>query len=644
MSQNNYGKTLKTIAKSRKKKEKWIRTRMWFSTFISMLYNDRGIIPPNIGNNILVLNNMYITKNSMSAFILIKEFSDDTPKFFTSDMLYYVKDKVNNVTIDVTFKNKKHYIDTSSSGMKSRVETWERTLDNPYSPEYLAKRAARCLYTRDIIKSGKQIFKTRTYITIRADNGKDLSRAINEVSSYLGDIGASYYVVKSDMREHLQYASLVSDKMNKQVKDVPYSIMTFETLAESLPSLQGGNDTDGTFMGIDKRSMSPYYISFRLSANAKNIYICSRSGFGKTFLAQNWLIDMYTDDYNLCIMDIKGELGKFTAACHGITMSMRPESGFYMNTFAWKKDEIRNLDPIAYCNKMLGLSKRQIMIISDLKEEYASQGEALVEEFFQYLYTMKGALADNINTWYRTESLDPFTVYEEFDKYLSVEVLSKYENVATKMKDRCAIFWSRTGSNRHMFTEPYSYKDIYDTKVLTFDFGLIDNTSKPNPIVFKLKVLYMEMLNDEFVSYKKSRGEWTVKMLEESQIVDNYITEIYTREITLSRARNQINILLGNSSSSLADNPKAKAMLENINILVLGVLYDTSINYFVKEFSLTEDDEDTLNKITSDPDYENTFLMVNKMQKDATKPLLHVYVPDRVRDGKLFKVVDTVDE
>ena len=154
----------------------------------------------------------------------------------------------------------------------------------------------------------------------------------------------------------------------------------------------------------------------------------------------------------------------------------------------------------------------------------------------------------------------------------------------------------------------------------------------------------MEILNDEFVAYKKSKGEWTVKVLEESQIVKNYIMDIYVKEMTLGRARNQVTIMLGNSVSALADNPRSKAAIENINIMVLGVLNQSSKDYVVREFNLTEGDLERLDAITDNPEYDNTFLFVNRMQRNSTTGMVRAYVPDRVKEGKLFKVVDTEDD
>lgn len=640
-----YGEKLKKLNKKEKKKDRFIRTRMWFSTLISALYNDRGVIPPNIGNNILVGNNMYITKNNLSMCIIIREFSDDTEVAFISNAMRAVKDSISDIIIDFKIKNVRAFIDTSASGMKSRISTWESTLDNPFMPDAMARRAARCLYTVKVIQTGEKIYRSRAYIIIRAKTGTKLNAGIKQMCDYLNSYGISYRVVKNNMKLHLDYISMICDNSPKQVKDFPAVVMSNQTIAEVLPMIQGFNDYTGTLMGIDMESLVPYYINFRLSSNAKNVYVAARSGFGKTFLVLNWIIDMYADSYNMCIMDIKGtEFTEFTKACGGKILSMRTESTYYINTFRWLVEEVKNNDYLIYASTRMNLSKEIMMIICDFNQQETSRAEALLEEFLRSAYLELGVLEDNPNTWKRTENLTPYTIYDMFSRYLSVDILSKYSDVAEKMRERLRIYMSSSGSRSYIFRDAFSYQEILESKVLTFDFGLLETSGQQDYVLFKLRVMFMELLNDEFVAYKKSKGEWTVKILEESQVVKNYIMDIYVKEMTLGRARNQINVMLGNSVSALADNPVARAAIENINIMVLGVLNKSSKDYIVKEFNLQESDADKLDLITDNPDFENTFLFINKMEKNSTTGMIKAFVPDHVRDGKLFKVVDTDEE
>lgn len=134
-----------------------------------------------------------------------------------------------------------------------------------------------------------------------------------------------------------------------------------------------------------------------------------------------------------------------------------------------------------------------------------------------------------------------------------------------------------------------------------------------------------------------------MKVLEESQVCADYVLEIYVREMTLRRAQNQVTFLLS-IISALKDKPLAKPLLESINILVLGVLNESNQRYMVDEYDLGEDNKHKLELIANDTRYMHTFLLVNRMQQDATTALIKTYVPDSVRDGKLFKVVDVETE
>jgi hypothetical protein len=634
---------LKQESKKRKKKERFLVARMWFATAVSALYNDRGVIPPNIGNNIYIGNNMYTTKNSLNAVIIVKELSTDTPVAVVSDLIAYVKGKVPNVSVDFTLKCRKHYVNIHGSDLKSRIITWTRTLDNPLVQDYQKRRAARLLYTVDIIKSGERIYKSHIYITLRAAVGSDLNKAIEQTETYLQKISAVYKVIKNDIKSHMEYMLLMSDKRSQKIRDFTTSILSRQTLSEMLPTTQGMNDSIGTFLGIDRESQAPYFINFRGTAKAKNIYIAATSGSGKTFLAQNWFLDMSVDDYNMCIMDLKGtEFIAFTEARGGIVLSMKPSSDLYINTFRLDPSECENKDKRIYYDNRFNLSKEMMLLLCDLPQDFESRGEALLEEFLALLYLSYGVKAENINTWERSSQLTPYVVFDEFTKFLSKAIRDKYQDVADRMHMRLSIYMSRTGSNSHMFRTPIKYKDVLDTKVLTFNFGMLDSGTNTDRAMFRVRALFMSLLNDEYISYKASKGEWTGKVLEESGIADDYLLKLYAKDFMLRRSQNQVTILLGNSVSALADNDNAKGILENINILVIGVLHRSSRRYLIEEYGLDKY-RDKLELIHDAPDYENTFLLVNRMEKDATIAMLKAFIPERVVKGRLFRIVDTED-
>ena len=110
-AERDLAKSLREQAKDQKKKERFIRSRMWISLIISRIFQDRGTIPDNIGNNVLITNNVYITKNNLTAIIHVKEMSETTPISWTSDLVKYVKDTNTGVTVDITMKGQRYYPD-----------------------------------------------------------------------------------------------------------------------------------------------------------------------------------------------------------------------------------------------------------------------------------------------------------------------------------------------------------------------------------------------------------------------------------------------------------------------------------------------------------------------------------------------------
>lgn len=631
-----------TLSKEQQKKRKFIKTKMWFSTIISMFYKDRGKIPDNIGNNILIGNNIVVTKNYITGIILVKELSERMPIAFISRCTKYVKNAVKEVEVSWVFKNETYYTDPYSSGMKSRERSWQRTLDNPIAYYKSKKRAARLLYSLDVARSGERLYKCRIFCYVRAKTGTDLTLALNKVKEYMEQHGTQVQIVSSDIATYLDYISLISSKYSGKIKDVACNIVTSTTIAEMCSDITGFNDTKGWFLGINRKNRAPYFLNIFGSANGKNIFVAALSGAGKTFLIQDWLFDAYAIGCNLCIQDIKGtEYAGLTEACGGSTLSMKSNSTRFVNTFVLRMPE--DMDYMVYCNEMFQLSAQQLMIMSNLDPLLEPIGRALVEEFLRALYAKYGVLFNNPNTYLRSSRLHPYVVFDEFELYMSEAMKRKYDKVSNRMLTRIAMFISRKGSQSHMYRDEYSFEEIKNSKIIRFDFGMLDSSGIQDETMFKLRYLFMKLIKNDFIRYKKKLGEWTINVMEEQQIAADYVIRSYSEDITLRRAQNVVNILIGNSVKNLITDKNAKGILDNMNILCFGQLIKSTRSLLIEEYGL-EKFENDLYDIANNPDYDRTFLLVNRMTKNAVPALLKAFVPDRVANGSVFRVVDTIDE
>jgi hypothetical protein len=433
--------------------------------------------------------------------------------------------------------------------------------------------------------------------------------------------------------------------MNREPKKthaLPWLAFSSQTLAESLPVTQGMNADRGVFIGINRNNKAPYFIDFQRFSGGKNIYVISRTGAGKTFLALNWLLTFFAQGYCLCVMDLKGnEFTAITRACGGKIISMRQDAAMFVNTFKMSPDKAGG-GPDAYFRENLGVSKRMLSVLCDFTEEERIYGEAFIEEFLRFVYIQRGVSAGNVNTWSRTRDLTPYTVYGLFRSYISNDIKATYGRLLDKISMAFDIYLSPQGSGSGIFRNEYVMEDILDSNVICFDYGMLNANRITDVVLFRLKILFMTLINDEFIRHKKKQKLWTVKVLEESQIADSFLLRVYKEELTLRRAQNQVTILIGNSVSALRDSPEGKAIFENITMLAIGRVSKSSRETLVSEFDL-EDESETLKKICNSPAYEHTFLFVNKAQRSTTA-MLEVYVPRRVAEGPIFKNVDTEED
>ena len=203
------------------KKQHFLTAKMWLSYLVSLTTRDRGTIPANIGNNILITNNTYITKSFLSSVIQIVELSLDTPITFLGEMLMHEFRKENCVAIvDFTVKNNKKNVNLGDAGLKSRIQMWEISEDNKFISERDKKRAVRLLYTVDQIRQGHNIMESRIFLTIRAKTGTDLSQAERITYKFLARIGCIFKPINSSLNDYLQYISLISNYRSKNIKSM----------------------------------------------------------------------------------------------------------------------------------------------------------------------------------------------------------------------------------------------------------------------------------------------------------------------------------------------------------------------------------------------------------------------------------------
>ena len=606
---------------------KWVK--MWINYLVSLTMKDRGKIPDNIGDRILITNNVYITKLYMTTIVHIYELGQNTPITLLEILNGALRDRGNRAILDLTCKNSRYDFDPKNSGLQSRIRAWENNVDSDITSRRMRERSIRCLYTVEVAQSGKALKNTRMFLSIRAKDIGTLNTAEKIVYDMLGQMGCIYMPAHSNIRENLEYISLLGNRIYDAKGCAP--VMTTNiVLSQLVPNCGSINDRKGVYVGQNVLNGSPYYIDFETITSARNMYVVAPSGVGKTVLAVNMAQSAYENGSACVFMDIKGnEYTNFINATNGYIVSLRPTSTEFINSWVMRKEDTDQEHAEAYFKSRIQFSKQQMIILSGVRDRQELLDlEELLDEFHDSLYISKGAIPTNMNSWFATESLTPYEVFDRFEAFLTPQKRAQY-NIHKSTIGTIRMYMSVNGTKSYVFREEFDYAKILSSDTLSFDFGILGGTtiSDIDEDLFRLKFLYMSKLNGDFTTRKYAEGRRTFKILEESQVVSPEIMKMYVEEYTLRRSQKQDTVLLGNSVQALADKDIAKPLIENTRGLFIGELTLDARKTIMEQFGI-QHLENLIKVPGSSNRYKNCFVFINNMQKKSLYPIIQVQIEE----------------
>ena len=631
---NRVRKNAEIANRDKPKKERFLWVKMWINYLVSLTMKDRGKIPDNIGDRILITSNVYITKLYMTTIVHIYELGTNTPVTFLEVLNGELRAKGNKAILDLTVKNSNYDYNPKNSGLNSRIRNWENTVSSDLTSRRMKERATRCLYTVEVANSGKQLKSARMFLSIRAKDIQTLNTAEKIVYDTLGRMNCLYMPAHNTIRPDLEYISLIGNRTHDK-KGSAAVMVTNTILSQLVPNCGSYNDKEGYYLGMNVLNGSHYYLNTWNITKARNMYAVAPSGVGKTVLAVNMMQSAYENGSAVCVMDIKGnEYNNFINATNGYIVSLRPISIEYINSWVMHKNDTTPDKAESYFKSRVNFSKQQMIILSGIRDRaQLLELEELLDEFHDSLYVTIGAIPNNMNSWVKTDILNPYEVFMRFEAYLTPQKRVQY-NLPKTFLGTLRMYMSPTGSKSYIFKKEFDYAKILSSDTLSFDFGILSDASASDidQDLFRLKFLYMQKLNGDFTTRKYAEGKRTFKVLEESQVVSDEIMEMYVQEYTLRRSQNQDTLLLGNSVQALKNSNIAQKLIENTTGLFAGELTLDARNILIEQFGL-QHIEKLLRVPGSEPRYSNCFVFVNKMQKKNLYPIVQVEIPTG-EDGK----------
>lgn len=616
----------------------FLATKMWIDTLINKYASVSESIPRDIGNQVLMQSNLFMTKKGISMYIIVNEWSEETDYSFTSACIDFVKSQVPNVEINFIYKCYPKTVNIKSPEVEANIELWSRVLNRELKDqkEFMIKRAARCMATVDVIKSGARLLDVQTIIEVRGMTYKDTYRAHKVLRTYLQAQDIEFTKLDTDLKRYIPFIKLVNDSKQKVEKEVPKALFSTNTLSKILPTVQGINNDNGVYMGQDILNYSPYYIDFT-GDRAKNMYILGESGSGKTFAALYMLTMAALKDYNISVSDIKGD--EFTGLINSIggkIVSLRVVDDTFVNI--WRLDRDKADEP-EYFRRMQLYNEQFLRYIMDPTPEEEVSCNSFIATFMRMIYLRLG-VTKNPNTWGRTVNLHPHQFYDYLIEFMSDDIRTKYKDLAKKAEQNFKEFLSPKGSMSYLFTRELDYSEIVKSKYISFDFGMLaSGLNVDNKVAANIKNLFHNIINDDFIVYKNKYFPKTKTIIieEESQLVSKEVLRQYAFNFTIRRAQKCINVLLGNSMRALLEVEEAKAIFDNINIVMIGKISEDNKQMVKRYFDLNDKAIDCLKAISNNKATDTSYFYIRDNSKESIDTIINPRVsPKYVKTCKIF--------
>lgn len=638
---NNRQRINTKYIKRRETKTRFLRTRMWLDTIIDHFKDPTTGIPRDIGDNLIIKNNSIITKKGITKLVLIDNLGLETSIGLVSNLINYVKESTPGATVDVNIASSPIRYDVYNSTNRNSYDFWKDNMVNPKFTPFEQKMYANMCYTYEKIKSGADVRSNTMVVVVRASNIEIVNAAVNSVSRFLMENEIKFSLVKSNMASYV--SAITPTALDTKIKGSIQPIwLESRSLAELFPSNPGLVDQDGVFLGLNKDLKTPYYVDFKGTSNAKNIYVLAPSGSGKTFLVQSWLNDCYLQNYRILITDIKGkEFLPFTKSTNGVSISMNASSSVFINTLRLNRRDIVN-SPREYFEEKVRLSKTMLSLIVNPDEEDEQKVSSFLERLLHSYYLSLGVEKLNPNTWIRTNRCNPYDLFDFFNtQFISNDLRDEFGDLLLTIMDSLSIYLSEDGSGSELFKNEADLPTIRNARVVHFNYGNLSSNRSKNVVLQNLMDFYVQLITDDFIAHAKSLGDFTVIVNEEAQLTSKHIKHMYAENISLRRAQNAVTIILGNSIAGTKDDIDSKIILDNINIWVLGKLLESNLKELCENHGMSEY-EDMLRLLTENKnqEYNNTFLIINNVSKDTVPCFLKAYVPDSVLESEQFTTVD----
>lgn len=601
------------------------------TTYVNSIANyfSNGAFVNKSGLSALGIRPLYdriITKSHVKKVLAIDKFDMELDKNFISAVTRYISDRHEDCSVIFSFSNFKSDLHNSirtkdftrSMGVAydsytrykdlfEQLSDSDRTVGKKiYTPggkidvtkdrlQNLSDMYNSYKYSYDTISNDGVMMNSYVFVELIAPNNKTMTKLLETFEILMIKLKCSYREIRKSNNHYLSSMSPTGYYYQSDNNKI-YSpnLLSDGNLAFLMPYKSSGfiGDGNGTLMGLDMGSRSPFILNFYKTSDRQIICYLVPSGEGKTMSSQMICLFMIHQGYHSSVIDVKGqEWNKLKKWVNVKEVDISTSDGCFVNTL--RLDDVVDLingsreDAKMFYTSAISSTVEVLRIMSGYTEESDDfhDSSSIIKYAVDRYYKINSINANNYLTFANTKDMNYLSLINFIGTLKTVDLYRSKGDLIDTIQSRCLAFLN---TSNLLDAEEITVKEILDSELVVYSLnrnreGVVD------PTLEALRTFMITYLDMKKIYIRKSKGLATVCFYEELQRKKEFsrLLNFINAIVTGARSSNVTVFLLCNTPKVLLDDD-VSGVMSNISTFIIGKLSNEDDETVLRKLGLTD--------------------------------------------------------
>lgn len=492
------------------------------------------------------------------------------------------------------------------------------------------------MYVHSEANKGKSFTNTHYFIQASCADKERMKKYEHALMGLLRGQGVAVKQIRGNIGQYLDNFCPAAFKQS-DISKFPTMLLSQDNVAALVPSKTKGLVGGGRIMlGQDWQTKLPFSLDFMNSDTAQVIMIEGKSGCGKTYLAEESVIELTAFNVHCSVTDIKGgEWNKVGKYVDMLEIDMTGNGARFVNTM--RIDDL-NCDT-SNCTEAyeaaISYTVGLFEVATNLQSNEGNPADlrAILNQAVEKVFTTNGVNKKNPET---------FGVTKDFKYGMVLDAISTLQNsrsfteeqrkLCSFVKTRCSTYFMGEGRYSESFKRELTIGEIINVPLIVYNFN--KNRGETLDIIDNLRVYMARCMDSRKHFIRKQQGLHQAVFYEELQRCGGMSTfiENICSDVTGSRSNNLTVFLLLNSIETF-DASIFAPIRSNITTKIIGKSNPKDIEKLAKDYDCA-DIEHYMKLIGTNAQnkYEHCFAVSYDTGEDRDKLILKTVVPKEMED------------